>query len=227
MLTISKRTIRRAATWAVGYFVSGMCCILPTLHAAAVTHSAQQQLHQLLTSYTTYQASYLQRTYNAQGKVMADNHGKTYIQRPGRFRWESSKPTSQILIANGQLLWVYDVDLQQATQRKLNQQNDTLAQLMTGNPSKILSQYRVSLTSNKPKASSTLSFTLVPRNKDAGLFKKLQLYFKANSLQRLQMLNHLDEYTTIAFSAVKLNVHLPARLFIFKPPKGVDVLKQL
>ena len=36
--------------------------------------------------------------------------------------------------------------------------------------------------------------------------------------------NNLDEQTKIMFSGVKLNRHLPASLFNFKVPHGVDLL---
>lgn len=208
-----------------------LCLVVSSWSQAATRLSARSQLQQLLNAYHSYQASYRQLSYNAQGRVVARNHGKIFVLRPGKFRWQSNSPTAQTLIANGQLLWVYDIDLQQATQRKLTRQDDSLAALMTGDADKVLVSYQVQYLKNK---SPGTWFRLLPKvagkssasAMNQGLFQSLDLQFVQQRLQALRMLNHLDEYTSIQFYKIKLNQRLKASLFQFTPPPGVDVLKQ-
>jgi len=44
--------------------------------------------------------------------------GSFAFQRPGRFKFVYQKPFAQTIVADGQTLWLYDVDLNQVTQRK-------------------------------------------------------------------------------------------------------------
>ena len=198
--------------------------------------SAKLQLVRLLHAYKSYQASFQQVTYNAAGSVSARNRGRVMLARPGRFRWESMLPTQQTLIANGNILWVYDIDLQQATRRKLTTQDDTVAQLMTGDSAKILADYSVQeLAADKSSKVAARRqgqwYRLRPlqtKSKAQGdnLFRKLELHFVAGQLVALRFENSLDEFTAMRFYKIKVNKPLAPHLFSFTPPKGVDILKE-
>ena len=43
--------------------------------------------------------------------------GSFEFQRPGRFKFVYKKPFEQTIVADGQTLWLYDVDLNQVTSR--------------------------------------------------------------------------------------------------------------
>jgi len=44
--------------------------------------------------------------------------GTFEFQRPDRFRFEYTKPFEQTIVADGQTLWLYDADLNQASSRR-------------------------------------------------------------------------------------------------------------
>ncbi len=50
---------------------------------------------------------------------MQRSYGKMALERPGKFRWEVTKPIPQLIIANEAKLWIYDPDLEQVTIRRL------------------------------------------------------------------------------------------------------------
>ncbi|NIL95435.1 MAG: outer membrane lipoprotein carrier protein LolA, partial [Woeseiaceae bacterium] len=41
--------------------------------------------------------------------------GALSIKRPGRFLWRYAEPVEQLVVADGTNLWIYDVELEQAT----------------------------------------------------------------------------------------------------------------
>ena len=43
--------------------------------------------------------------------------GTFEFQRPGKFKFNYTKPFEQLIVADGKTLWLYDVDLNQVTQR--------------------------------------------------------------------------------------------------------------
>jgi outer membrane lipoprotein carrier protein len=185
--------------------------------------SPATQLKKLLNSYSSYEASFKQTTYTLKGRVVARNSGRIALQHPRKFRWHTIYPTEQIIIANGKVLWVYDVDLQQATKRKFTADNSKIADLLSGGGDKIIYNYQVKLVKI---TKSTKSFKLYPlkKHRQQALFRSVEMKFQSSHLQSLIIDNNLDEQTEIIFSGVKLNRHLPASLFNFKAPHGVDVL---
>ena len=62
-----------------------------------------------------------------------------------------------------------------------------------------------------------------PKDGDAG-FSKISLGFKDDSLQAMDMLDSFGHQTRIVFSQVKVNPKMDARAFVFKVPKGIDVV---
>ena len=44
--------------------------------------------------------------------------GSYEFQRPGKFKFDYRKPFAQLIVADGESLWLYDADLNQVTQRK-------------------------------------------------------------------------------------------------------------
>src|SRR3990167_8322483 len=92
--------------------------------ACAQSDTAATQLSQLLQGFRTYQAYFNQTTYDHHNKILQQATGRIWIQRPGGFRWETEAPTQQVVMTDGRTLWIYDVDLAQATQQSLNQQTN-------------------------------------------------------------------------------------------------------
>ena len=46
--------------------------------------------------------------------------GRLYLQKPGKFRWDYSEPSEQLILADGKQIWFYDKDLQQANVRNMD-----------------------------------------------------------------------------------------------------------
>jgi hypothetical protein len=46
-----------------------------------------------------------------------DQQRQFEFQRPGKFRFNYTKPFEQLIVADGKTLWLYDADLNQVTQR--------------------------------------------------------------------------------------------------------------
>lgn len=57
--------------------------------------------------------------------------GSFEFQRPGKFRFNYTKPFEQLIVADGKTLWLYDADLNQVTER-------AQAQVLGSTPAAIL-----------------------------------------------------------------------------------------
>lgn len=195
-------------------FISGL--------AFAQSKDAVIALGKLLQGFQTYQAKFDQVTVDANGAIKQRTYGRVMIKRPGGFRWESDTPTKQIVIIDGKTLWTYDVDLQQATQRSLDQKaNINSASLLSGSVSDLTNQFNVVALSERPQ-----TFLLTPKQASNVSFKSVELQFNKRQLTRMKIVNSLDETSIFTFNHIRLNQPLSSRLFQFKPPPGVDVVSQ-
>ncbi|WP_395497768.1 outer membrane lipoprotein chaperone LolA [Rickettsiella endosymbiont of Litargus connexus] len=194
-----------------------------TLILCLVTNQvlAEDQLSQLLNNLQTFRADFTQTVMNARGQVLQQVSGKMTIQRPGRFRWEVIRPSRQLLIADGQRIWFYDIDLQQITiQKQKSVDADSPAALLSDSPKNLTQQFIINPLMN------VQGFTLFPKNKNA-LFQSITLIFQKNYLREMRLIDKLDQQTVINFSKIELNPHLSSQTFHFIMPsdKNIEVVK--
>lgn len=149
------------------------------------------------------------------------------LSRPGKFRWQIEQPTKQLIIANGNTLWIYDEELSQVVKRDLHADAANTGQvdpatLLTGNIAQTIRQFKVSSTLESGKQ----LFRLDPINKDNNAFVKVVMVFQGKKLVTLVVTNAIGQTSRFDFSNIKLDPDFKASLFQFTPPPGVDVLTQ-
>ena len=151
--------------------------------------------------------------------------GQFAFVRPTRFRFDYIKPFPQIIVADGQTLWLYDVDLAQVTAR--NQAaalGSTPAALIAAAPDLKALQAEYEL-SDAPSADGQDWLKATPRSKDGSL-QSVRVGFKGGVLATLEILDSFGQRSVLQFSAFEVNAALDASAFAFKPPAGVDVVRQ-
>jgi outer membrane lipoprotein carrier protein len=193
----------------------GLLCLQPM----SLLASAASDLSQLLSGCKTYQASFAQKTYGSQGAVMSEAQGKFYLARPNKYRWDTTKPNSQIIIGDGKYMWVYDVDLMQATKQSIQTAHLSPAQILSGDDAQWQSLFVIS----QKRSAGERVFHLSAKSKQQ-LFRQVDIYFKGQVLQKMQVLNNLSQATVFAFSKIQLNQPIASTLFVFKPGADVQII---
>lgn len=195
--------------------------IIPSISHAQT--SAADQLVQILTSIHSLQAQFQQTVFNGRGNAIQQTSGEMAMQRIGKFRWQTQKPGKQLLIADGNKIWFYDVDLRQVTvQKQQTVSGNSPAMLLNGEPSLLVKSYDVSKTESD---TDRQVFKLMSKAKQ-GLFRSVSLTFQDNQLEDMKLVDNFGQVTTVKFSQVENNPTLAPGLFQFTPPEGVDVVKQ-
>lgn len=201
--------------------------------SAASEADATVALNRALAKLGSLEASFSQKTIVPNSPAARPNQGlrpshmnRSYsgvmqVKRPGQFRWETTSPMQQLIVTNGQTVWIYDPDLEQATRQQMDSQvGNTPALLLSGKPDQIKKAFRVTQP-NRNQA----NFVLYPRSKD-GSFESLTIRFQGDVPSQMVLQDSLGQKTDIQFSNVKLNPRLNDQLFVFKPPVGTDVIDQ-
>jgi outer membrane lipoprotein carrier protein len=162
-----------------------------------------------------------------------NSSGTFEFQRPGRFRFVYGKPLPQTIVADGQTLWLYDVDLNQVTARaQASALGSTPAALIAAAPDLQALQAEYQLA-NAPERDGLQWVQATPRARDGqvqsvrvGLREVEQGGRKTAELAALEIIDSFGQRSLLTFSKVQLNVTLPSETFRFKPPAGADVIRQ-
>lgn len=195
--------------------------VLLIFSSVVFSQTSAEVLQSKLNAIQTMTANFNQ-IVKAKNREVSRSSGSMALQRPGRFRWQTKDPMEQLIVADGKKMWIYDVDLEQVTVK--NQEKG-----LGGTAALFLSGYDETLThdfdvSEKQKGKLT-TFDL--RSKSAKEnFQRIKLIFTQNILIGIELFDQLGQITTVKLVQIKSNPKLPTKLFQFKPPKGVDVVRQ-
>ena len=180
-----------------------------------------QRLHNFLAKASSLQADFRQVVVNEKGEAGKQSSGAFYLQRPGKFRWDYTKPYAQEIVSNGGKVWFYDQDLAQVTAKKINDAiGSTPALLLSG---EVALEKNFTLQSQE-KDEGLYWIKLIPKDEDSG-FRYVLIGLDGDILSGMELADNFGQLTRIYFSNLKLGAKLDAAKFDFKPPEGVDVLE--
>jgi len=154
-----------------------------------------------------------------------NSSGSLEFVRPNRFRFVFKKPLEQTIVADGQTLWLYDVDLAQATARKQTQALGATPAALIASATDVRALELDFELSNAATADGQDWVLARPRAKDSGL-QSVRIGFKGTVLTTLEILDSFGQRSVMQFTQFEANPALDNALFQFKPPAGVDVLRQ-
>jgi len=197
-------------------------CVLcaSAANPAAGRAAALDRLDQFMTGTRSAQGAFEQRIYDRSGKLVQASSGTLAFLRPGKFRWNYVKPYPQLIVGDGERVWVYDEDLKQVTVRKLDLAlGATPAALLAGDNAAMKS-----FVLQEDGARDGLEWLVAtPREKDSS-FERIRMGFGAAGLARMELTDTFGQRTELVFTALERNPSLAPGLFNFVPPAGADVI---
>ena len=165
-------------------------------------------------------AKFEQKVYDRAGKLTQESKGSFVFQRPGKFRWVYAKPADQVIVGDGERVWIHDRDLNQVTVRKLTAAlGSTPAALLAGS-SEIEKAFELSEGGSRDGLEW---LEARPREKEAG-FERVRMGFGPDGVQAMELTDHFGQTTRLRFFELVRNPKVDPAEFRFKPPPGADVL---
>lgn len=198
----------------------GWFAALALLPALSFAESGTDRLNTFVSSVETLSAHFTQTVLDSEGEVLEEAEGEFYLSRPGRFRWDYTDPYPQEIVADGERVWFYDVDLEQITIREQQQAlSETPASLLSGEglPE---DQYDLRDVGRK---NDLMWVELTPKDEESN-YRLLQLGFDEAGLCEMLMRDSFEQTTRLVFSDVEKNSPLDDGIFDFEAPEGVDVV---
>ena len=198
----------------------GVLALCAVFFAAAANAGAIDKLHAFLDTTKTMRAEFSQRVVAKNGKQPQQSSGVMLFSRPGKFRWQVDKPYAQLLVGDGEKVWIYDADLKQVTVKKVGN-------AISGTPAAILfgdNTIDKNFTLREGGEADGLEWLeATPKAGDSG-FEKLRIGFAGSELRAMELFDNFGQTTTLSFSKVERNPQIAPAQLRFTPPPGVDVL---
>jgi len=169
---------------------------------------------------------------DGQAPRVKTSSGTFAFSRPNRFRFNYVKPFVQTIVADGQTLWLYDVDLNQVSARKQAAALASTPAALIAAAADVQALQADFVLIDAPDRDGLQWVSAVPKAKDSQI-QSVRVGLKAQTgapsgavLRVLEILDSFGQRSVLTFNAFEVNAVLPASAFEFKPPVGVDVIRQ-
>jgi outer membrane lipoprotein carrier protein len=164
-------------------------------------------------------------SHEGQAAKTRTSTGTFEFVRPNKFRFDYRKPFEQVIVADGQNLWLYDADLNQVTERKQDSVfASTPAAVIAAAPSTAALTRDFELE-GAPEKDGLQWAVAIPKNRD-GQLNRMRVGFRGAELAQLEIVDGFGQRSVITFEKMEANAAVPADRFRFKPPAGAQVVKQ-
>lgn len=196
-------------------FLFGLALVLLALPA-----QAENRLQAFIAKTQAMSAQFSQVVYDRKGRKTQEASGSFQLQRPDRFRWSYQKPYEQLIVGDGKRVWIYDKDLAQVTARPFDRAvGESPAALLAGD-NEIEKFFNLKETGSL----DGLDWVEATPKSQEGSFERVRLGFKGDDLHTMELKDRFGQTTLLRFAKLQRNPALPADLFRFTPPKGVDII---
>lgn len=180
--------------------------------------SPEELLEKVRSELNSLNAEFIQYELTQDGQKLDPNTGLVWMQSPSFFRWEYQQPVEQLIVADGEKVWVYDEDLEQVTVKAQDNHLNPIYVIINEE----LSQQHYDIAFEKTEEGLDW-VSLTPRLKSEEV-KYVWLGVETNQVKQIRVFNHFDQTMVFEFDSIKKNPELATELFQFIPPEGVDVI---
>ena len=187
---------------------------------AAAPASSIERFQSYLRTTQAARADFEQKVYDRNRKLVQEAKGSFAFLRPGRFRWSYAKPHPQLIVGDGERVWIYDQDLNQVTVRRLARAVGATPAALLAGASDIENAFELAEAGTRDGLDW---LEAKPREREAG-FERIRLGMSTAGVEAMELTDHFGQTTVLRFSNLVRNPQIDAATFRFTPPKGADVL---
>lgn len=184
---------------------------------------ARALLDRFTTDLQSLHARFEQQVIGSDGEVQDASSGEVWLQQPQRFRWAYGGDFPELVVADGERVWIYDEALEQVTVKSQSEAAaDTPLNLLT-EPGKLDEQFEVR-EAGELRGLQLLELRSRSRESD---FERVLLGLDGEAVKLMIMEDAFGLRTELVFRDVVRNPELDAALFQFDPPEGADVIGEV
>jgi outer membrane lipoprotein carrier protein len=200
-------------------YITATTLLLITVNASA---DGVKSLRNFYDQTDSMRADFTQLVTDKQGRKVQEVQGEMQLKRPNKFRWDYNKPYEQQIISDGKQVWLYDTELAQVTIRELSKALGSSPAALLAGDAALDKNFKFT---NVDRKGDIEWVKATPQTEDSG-FDNILLGFKGSELKEMELVDSFGLQTKINFNKIEQNPKLDNKMFLFKVPKGVDVVKE-
>ena len=155
--------------------------------------------------------------------------GQFSFVRPTRFRFDYVKPFPQVIVADGQTLWLYDADLEQVTARQQAKALGSTPAALVATAADLSALQKEFSLEAQVEADGLQWVQAIPKNRESTI-QSVRIGLRADgslvSLGKLEIFDAMGQRSVLSFERFEVNpANLGATHFNFVTPKGVSVIR--
>jgi len=155
--------------------------------------------------------------------------GQFSFVRPTRFRFDYVKPFPQVIVADGQTLWLYDADLEQVTARKQAQALGSTPAALVATAADLNALQKEFSLEAQADSDGFQWVQATPKNRESTI-QSVRIGLRTDgllvSLGKLEIFDAMGQRSVLSFERFEVNpMNLGPAQFNFVPPRGVSVIR--
>lgn len=190
---------------------------------AAAEDSARTQLQHFTSDLNSLEASFDQEIVDVDGRPVETSSGHLVLMQPAMFRWEYTGEYPQQIVADGERVWIYDIELEQVSVKTQSSATADSPLSVLTQPETMDEQFRVT---ELGIAEGESLLELVPLDSQAE-FDRIILGFADNQLRSMILEDAFGQRTHIIYHELVLNTEIAPETFELNIPEGVDIIGDL
>lgn len=190
------------------------------LLGVALKATAVTPVEQYFQNLKSLRADFVQTVFDDQSQLLQASSGRLHMQRPGRFSWDYTEPFPQMIVSDGERLWLYDSELEQVTVKRLDQALSATPMALLSGAAPIEETF---IVGEKTAQNGLDWYQLTPKEQSSD-FQALWVGFANEELSAIELHDNFGQRTRLSFERLERDVALDPALFVFIPPPGVDVV---
>lgn len=188
--------------------------LINTVHAAVLTDA--DLLKEKLAKFKQINAAFYQVVTNPEGEVLNESQGQLTISRPGKFRWQVNTPEEELIVSDGETMWLYSPFIEQVTLINLS---DAIA----GTPFVLLSGANEQQWQNYLVSRDNNRFTIKGVDSQEEHNRFIFEFNKAGNIDKFVVIEELGQRSEFTLTHQPLAQKMAADYFSFKIPADVEI----
>lgn len=183
---------------------------------------ARSELEKFSNGLETLQVDFTQVVKSQDGSIQDKTYGNAWLQSPDKLRWVYAGDFPEIIVADGNDVWMYDEVLEQVTIKpQSNNVADTPLLILTD-----ISQLDQRFMVTELGDFEDMYLLELKSRDDESQFERILVGVDDSGIRMMIMEDAFGQRTEIHFTNILRNADVGADVFSFTPPEGTDVVGQ-
>lgn len=176
---------------------------------------------------TDFKAEFQQESHLKAIGVVDSARGHVYFRPPAMMRWHYKTPEEYLIITEGELVWIYRPEENQVMMGRAGDYfGDIKWAEFFSRPDRLLDHFGVGFADSACREKDRLVLQLIPKKRQPNL-QEILIFVSQKTFDIVETVtcNAFGDETSIRFKDFQFNQGLDPSLFMFRVPKGADVLQ--